>query len=205
MIDPIIIDDCVSKPLQDHIETMFTSDGSCPWYYNTETTLITDTSSESWKSLNKSVDNTISASQFTHNLMENGESVSTFSPILIQLCSALPFTLDKIIRAKANFKIANGSYPENCKDIPHIDHVNEDRIPFVSILYYVNDADGDTYLYDQEYVSGEINIGLQPKKVISPKKGRMVIFDGYNLHSAGIPRNKNRAVINIAATIMEKT
>ena len=56
-------------------------------------------------------------------------------------------------------------------------------------LYYVNDSDGDTILYDDN--------GKEIKR-ISPKKGRIVFFDGTIEHSAGVPTQTNRIVVNIA-------
>ena len=66
-------------------------------------------------------------------------------------------------------------------------HVDAD-MPHTTTLYYVNDSDGDTYFFD--------NDGNIIKKV-TPKKGRIVTFDGLTYHSSSCPReNSHRLVLN---------
>jgi len=52
------------------------------------------------------------------------------------------------------------------------------------MIYYVNDSDGDTYL----------KIGKTTKR-ISPKKGRVLYFDGSIMHAANHPRKTNKRLI----------
>ena len=66
---------------------------------------------------------------------------------------------------------------------PHVDMSQ----PHLVCLYYVNDSDGDTIFFDDN--------GKEIKRA-SPKKGRVVLFDGSIYHSAGIPQNNHRAIIN---------
>jgi hypothetical protein len=55
-------------------------------------------------------------------------------------------------------------------------------------LYYVCDSDGDTILFDDN--ENEI-------QRVSPKKGRVVFFDGSILHCSSPPTQTHRAIINI--------
>jgi hypothetical protein len=66
---------------------------------------------------------------------------------------------------------------------PHTD------LPFdhLVVLYYVNDADGDTVFFNEK---NEII------KSVSPKRGRVVAFDGRILHGGGIPKAGPRCAIN---------
>lgn len=66
---------------------------------------------------------------------------------------------------------------------PHVD------LPFdhLVVLYYVNDADGDTVFFNKK---NEII------KSVSPKRGRVVAFDGSIYHGGGVPKNGPRCAIN---------
>jgi len=66
---------------------------------------------------------------------------------------------------------------------PHVD------LPFdhLVVLYYVNDSDGDTVFFNKQ---NEI------VKSVSPKKGRVVAFDGSIYHGGGIPKKGPRCAIN---------
>jgi hypothetical protein len=77
----------------------------------------------------------------------------------------------------------------------HID-VPQDHI---ACVYYVNDSDGDTILYEQtkyNTIAGSKNVELVEHKRVTPKKGRMVVFDGARYHCSSQPRNGYRCIIN---------
>ena len=74
-------------------------------------------------------------------------------------------------------------------DLPHIDICN--KIHIVG-LYYVMDSDGDTVIYNERKESETYTI----KERVSPKQGRMVIFDGGLFHAAEQPLNSTRCIIN---------
>jgi len=87
---------------------------------------------------------------------------------------------ENILRMKSNLLLQT----QNTPNTPHIDY----KFPHIVLLYYVNDSDGETIFYD-----GELN---EIKKV-TPKRGRIVVFDGNQYHSSTPPqKNKCRCVIN---------
>ena len=73
-------------------------------------------------------------------------------------------------------------------DTPHID-IKEDH--FV-MLYYVCDSDGDTIIYNEQIKSDNYTI----LKRVTPKQGRVVLFDGSYYHTAEQPLNNIRCVVN---------
>ena len=69
----------------------------------------------------------------------------------------------------------------------------------LACVYYLNDSDGDTILYEQTMhntEAGSKNVKLVEHKRVTPKKGRMVVFDGARYHCSSQPRNGYRAIIN---------
>jgi len=73
-------------------------------------------------------------------------------------------------------------------DTPHID-IKEDH--FV-MLYYVCDSDGDTIIYNEQVKSDRYTV----QRRITPKQGRVVLFDGSYYHTAEQPLNNIRCVVN---------
>ena len=77
-------------------------------------------------------------------------------------------------------------------------------LPFdhLALIYYVNDSDGDTVFFevpdiDKHASSIEVS-DLIPKEIerVTPKKGRIVLFDGHHLHAGGYPTNTPRCIVN---------
>jgi len=67
-------------------------------------------------------------------------------------------------------------------------------------LYYVCDSDGDTIIYN--YRSKDENDipyfeDIKELKRVTPKQGRVVVFDGLHWHTAEQPKNNVRCIINI--------
>ena len=76
--------------------------------------------------------------------------------------------------------------PENF-GIPHNFHIDQ-QFPHIVALYYVNDADGDTFFFD--------NHGQEIHRE-TPERGKMVIFDGSTYHSSSPPSKNVRMTLNI--------
>ncbi len=67
-------------------------------------------------------------------------------------------------------------------------------------MYYVDDSDGDTIILNKKY-NGEFqeDVYLDNNSImkrVSPKKGRLVIFDGAHYRTAEQPKSSKRCVIN---------
>ena len=81
-------------------------------------------------------------------------------------------------------------------DSHHIDWVE----PHLSVLYYICDADGETVIFNNLYSKSHPNVPNIPdlieKTRVTPKQGRVVMFDGYHWHTATQPRKGVRCVIN---------
>lgn len=83
---------------------------------------------------------------------------------------------------------------------PHIDLLQKE--PFTTMVYYLEDSDGDTVLFDKSYVPGmdiesfDYSV-LKVEQRVQPKKNTGLIFDGFKFHSGNNPVNyKKRTIIN---------
>jgi hypothetical protein len=97
------------------------------------------------------------------------------------LCKKLDLALFDIYQVRSWIQT-----PQNHSNtfLPHQD-LNH---PHYVLLYYVSDSDGDTVFYDDD--------GVTEIKRVSPKKGRVVFFDGSILHAASNPTTVPRIVFN---------
>ena len=115
------------------------------------------------------------------------------------------------IRWKIN-KLKPIPSPEISKWGIHIDSF----LPHYSIIYYVNNCDGDTVFYNNtlgnkyseweeiKAVNEDLSYWTEMERV-SPKKGRIVIFDGDIFHHSSYPTSEGRYVINFNVEISNKT
>jgi len=175
-----VIDNFIIKQdqlfIQNHLLENF---GTFPWFYNKSTEL------DFHISLSK---NELDTPQMTHQFKEIGVDgvIETFKFILPVL-ARINQPLVNYDRIKTNlcFNISNNTIKKH--QLIHKDWDEDDRY---SMLYYVNDSDGDTLFFDNK-----------KKKIIkrvAPKMGRLVIFDAMIPHAGCNPINNNeRCVINL--------
>ena len=166
-----IFDNFLTKSYHEEILELM-SGFNFPWYYNDNISF-------------KKGNNNLNEYGFSHMFwtQETGQRNSTQTWFLK---SALLQMLDvtecnSIVRSRADMTTYAG------KEFIHEPHIDLD-FPHIASIYYVNDSDGDTFMFDNK---------LNIKTRITPKKNRVVVFKGDILHSAGHPLKTNkRLVIN---------
>ena len=90
-----------------------------------------------------------------------------------------------ILKCKANLTTQVSKATKDNFSEPHIDIL---ETPHIGMICYMNDSDGDTFFFDKD---------LNIIKRVQPKRGRVVIFRGETLHSAGHPiKSEQRVVMN---------
>jgi hypothetical protein len=102
-------------------------------------------------------------------------------------------------RVKYNLLPRIEKFKELQYNTPHVDAADS----HYGLIYYVCDSDGDTIIFDQtskehpmERASLFKNFTIKEK--ISPKRGRLVLFDGDQYHTSSHPtENDLRCIINI--------
>tara|TARA_Y100000004_G_C8748831_1_gene341485 strand:- start:43 stop:603 length:561 start_codon:yes stop_codon:yes gene_type:complete len=114
--------------------------------------------------------------------------------ILDAACNKINFKRNDCLQGRSFLQL-----PLNLKDrrldAPHID-ANKDHLV---ILYYVNDSDGDTVIYKNKFISEDKTPKfdeLEEWKRVTPKSGRVVMFNGKHWHTAQQPEHNVRCIIN---------
>ena len=77
---------------------------------------------------------------------------------------------------------------------PHVDLDD----PHLTSIFYVNDSDGNTVIYDQKWNPEQgIKQELTVMKEIEPVANRLIAFDGMHIHTGHNPtKHSNRILIN---------
>ena len=126
----------------------------------------------------------------SHDIYNEDKKVSDKTDIVDNLISRLSNKI-YIYRAKANLQTQFTDNNESYHNTPHVDLTNKDGSiePHKVALYYVNDSDGATILFNDK---------LDIIRRVKPKKGRMLLFDGNTLHTSSHPTKSDyRMCINI--------
>jgi len=97
------------------------------------------------------------------------------------------------IRCKLNFQTPVLSFKETCHNEPHTDLSNYHSDHY-SMVYYLNDSDGDTIIFNETLKDTPIKNFTIDKK-ITPKKGTAVIFPGYHFHCGTTPRTSQARIV----------
>ena len=181
-----ILDDALTKEHQTEIRTIMES-ANFPWYWNDSMVDYKTGSGDK------------SPGQLTHSFVYNGEVSSPyFNKIRVIVDAFIEKTgikLKMINRFKANLNPKTIITREELKAGYHRDLGESEPNPqeeefyskFLSMIYYVNDSDGDTLFFDAD--------GKETR--VTPKEGRIVWFPSYALHGGTPPEiSKKRIVIN---------
>ena len=129
-----------------------------------------------------------------------------FFPLFLPMLDSIQDHLGtkcEFLRLRLALQLKDGS--DRSHNTPHVDMYDD----HYTALYYINDSDGDTHLFDQydkpyggtSLVDRIHKIKAQNYTVnqtVSPKKNRLLIFDGHQLHASSHPKeNPYRIVLNI--------
>jgi hypothetical protein len=195
---PIILDDLIEEELQNQIEdAMF----DCNWNFRMDNGYEYDPKSMGmeYRKFLSPFEYDISPAIIANIYSPQNKKVfKLFYKIVQKSCDKIKFNIEKIERCYGAIHalISKESRRNNI-------HVNM-GIPHLVMLYYVNDCDGDTILYDKTLEDIPDGI-LYPDKYhnlkithrISPKKGRILFFDGRTYHSPSTPTKSMRCIITM--------
>ena len=95
-----------------------------------------------------------------------------------------------LVRIKANLLTRSATMEQPKPFPPHVDLPK----PHMVMIYYVNDSDGDTLIFDKTFPDRE---NCTMVHSASPKKGRGILFDGRHYHTGTAPfHHDTRMVVN---------
>ena len=168
----IVKDDIIPQELQDYYHTLVFGNTSV----NAMLPLVC-------KYEPTATDKGITPVSFEHVLKSSTkltEHFGNFSKVPQLVCSELNINFIDIIAARLFITVPHKTTLDYYA--PHTDRPEE----HLGLIYYVNDSDGDTIFFE----------GDKELQRVSPKKGRIVIFDGDTLHAGGFPTDNPRCIVN---------
>ena len=196
---PIVLDNIIEEELQDKIEdSMF----DCNWKFLMDNTYDYDAKSMGMKyrKFLNPFKFDISPSIIS-DFKENQKIFKLFYPIIEKTCNHIKFNIESIHRCGAGIQGVQVIRKES--KVCNI-HINNER-PHLVLLYYVNDSDGETILFDKTAsdIEDDDTMYLEERhqfnvvNKIIPKKGRILLFDGRTYHSASSPTRGIRCIISL--------
>jgi len=144
------------------------------------------------------LEHAIESPAFTHRVYckyENSKSFAfdAFTPLVNKIEECLEYK-QELIRLRTALKTYQHGFTENNYNLPHVDF----PCPHTSAVYYLNDSDGDTHIFDQYYREKIEPTDYTIKQRVSPKPNRLLIFDGLQYHTASNPiKSNSRLIANI--------
>lgn len=163
------------------------------WYYSPD---VTGDGSDYWKYDEKIV----RTSHFTHLLID-GEYVNKNFPNIVNIIKNIIKGVGKwkevqILRAKLNMLTNNSKMQPDFYNTPHVDYM-ERYNPITSAILYLDNADGDTFLFNERY-KGENLKKWTVNTRITPEKNKLVYFDNVYYHASQNPiKHEKRIVLNL--------
>ena len=118
-------------------------------------------------------------------------------PVLFIFCDRAKIQLNTLLRVRL------GMFTKTPIDVayhnPHVDFYEPHNVA----LYYVNDSDGDTVVFNETSVDLNVQQSVRYSnenkftelKRISPKKGRMAWFDGKQYHASMHPMTHSHRIV----------
>jgi hypothetical protein len=197
---PIVIDNFFEEDYQQKIEdSMF----DCIWKVTMDNTRSIDAQStqDKYRKFLDPFKYDISPSITTNLLNSVNGTFELFYPVVEKVCNHMDFSIEKISRCIAGIQGVQVLREQN--KLCGI-HINQ-QTPHLVLLYYVNDSDGDTLLFNKTtndvegcplyYDHNECDFDIDYR--VTPKQGRVLLFDGRTYHSSCSPTEGIRCIITL--------
>lgn len=189
----IVVDNVIEKDYQNYIFEL-TQQEDFPLYYRKN---IVDP--------RQMFDNVENVNGFAHQLYEDQRQISQYFsalyPLVLSITGKTGLRFNALDRMRFNF-VQGNPHTKLEHHLPHVDNM----LPHLVAIYYVHDCDGDTFIFDQlnesrTHDEDEIIMAKNQwtvAKRVTPKKGRIVVFDGRHYHASSFAKtHPYRCVINM--------
>ena len=114
------------------------------------------------------------------------EQSEIWIPVILKIEQDLIGKKASLLRARLDMTVKS---PPDTIHTPHQDL----KQPHWTTIFYLNDADGDTVIYNETERSDNYTV----KHIITPKKNRIICFDGSHFHTGHSPSKcSNRILMN---------
>ena len=149
-------------------------------------------------------ENTIDTVQFVHYAILGNDKTFMFpylKPLILMLENRIGKKIKHLHRIKINHQSPIPGFTSNNYNIVHSD---DERPNLMSMVYYVNDSDGDTFIFNEHHCPN-CSIGkITLMDRITPKAGRAIVFPSTQFHASSNPINTpSRFVINATFEVEE--
>ena len=185
----LVLDDLMSE---EYCKSLVNLPYWLKFYYTEKTSYPTDQFPDVYTD-----DNVLDIGQLTAPLYIANEYKETCYDLITPLLYVIKQKVTELkfnheIRVKYNILVRNTDSTQSNYNTPHHDAVSN----AYSIVYYCNDSDGDTFLFN-EFYEGKNPDKLTIAQRVTPKKNRCVIFESNRMHASSSPiYSKDRRVIN---------
>lgn len=191
----ILLDEFLSVDDANEIEKEFSSN-NFPWFYLDKSLSLPE------------VEGFVNTPIFRHAFIleekKNSDFTHLIRPLLDNVVKIYSSKL-QIASVIANFLLPNlnfiGRHITPHYDIKY-DNSVYNKFKTYTGLYYVNDCDGETIIFNEKN-NGSLITNFTELQRITPKKNRVAIWDSRHYHSAPAASLKNRFVINFNFIVKE--
>jgi len=184
-----VIDNIINVQEQENIKNKFLGDDNMNWFFQNDVSLKNNLRQQ--------------RPGFCHHFYRNNKINSDVYFLIEQIVTNTVkklkwknYTIDNLIEARSFLQLPlNKDFIGTGVDTPHLDRTT----PHTVFLYYVNNSDGHTIIYNYKSKNKDDIPYAEDVKIlkkVKPKQGRVVVFDGLHWHTAEQPTKDVRCIIN---------
>lgn len=190
--DICLVKDIVPKDYQKHIVNQISGENNFPWYtINKIGHKQYFTSKE-----NPYLDPNVSDFGGLYHMLldenvQRSDYLELFMPILHSYCDLLEKDLQEIYRIRMRYTHPIPGHSKEKYAAPHVDF--EGDLPFTTLIYYVDDSDGDTFFFSKFHNPGVDEYDPIIKERLTevyrhtPTQGTAIFFNGHRYHAGNYP------------------